>query len=314
MLSLLCDVAVTAQHTFTFKGQVYHNKLGALRNVSVLIDNQYPAVTNDAGIFQTALPDGTTQVKVSFAKSDYTILYPYGGLVLIPRDANAAPQIIVGSVQDNEQLKQYLTLYKLIKQKPSTASADLQPLKSKLDSLQNLLLQLHYTETELRTAKEIQDGKDDYLPEINTTLNDFVVKAIDLKTAFKYVADYAFDNAKALERLTTAINNYNISFQALSNQHMNYARRIGEYWQSDTLQQAFGKLASLALDSVHKQLIYPMQETVSQIREYFYANKKSEQLKNSIQQSISRTVQQLEVVLPKLDADARQLTQALSSS
>lgn len=300
------------QNTFQFKGQIYHTRLGPQENISILIDNQYPAVTNDAGVFKVGLPNTTNHIKVSLSKSNYTILYPYGGFVLVPKDLNDVPQIIIGNASNNDYLQQYLALYKLVKNKPVGSDPGIIDLRRKMDSLQSALIKMHYTETELRTAKEIQDGKDDYLPEINGDIVDFRANAYDLKDAFKYIADYAFENGSALERLASSINNYNNSFNKLDHQHLNYEKRIADYWQSDSLRKVYHDLAGLALDTIHAKNIYPMQATISQIRDYFISRKKNTEAKKSIQQSISKMVQQLEILLTRLDEGTKRLAAALS--
>ena len=307
----MCCIVVNAQHTILFKGQVYHNKSGAQKNMTVLINNQYPAVTNDAGIFQIALPDETNHIRVSLAKPRYAILYPPGGYVLVPRDLNEAPQVILGDIRDNKPLNTYLTIYKQIKSNSAT-SADMEALNKKLDSLEQMLLQMNYTRAELTSAREMQEKRDDYLPEINTTLTDYYNTATDLETAFKYVSDYAFHNAAALEQLGSAIRNYNAGFQKLYNQHLNFEKRVGDYWQSDSLKVEFTRLTGFALDTIHRQKIFPMQETIGEIRKYFTAGLKDAALKKSIQQNIARHVSELEVLLPKLDEQMKSLLRELN--
>jgi hypothetical protein len=185
-------------------------------------------------------------------------------------------------------------------------------LKIRMDSIQKLLFNLNYTDNELRTAKEIQDGKDDYLPEITGDIAEFATKASDLKTAFKYVSEYAFDKSSALEKLSIAILNYNNAHNKLDRQHLNYERRIADYWQSDSLRQRFEGLMSFALDTIHAQNIYPMQETLGRIREYFNKQNKSSEVRRNIQDDISRMVRSLEILLPRLEEGSRQVGFALA--
>lgn len=300
-----------AQNTFAFKAQLYHNKLGPQKNVSVLLDNQYTAVTNDAGVFIVNLPKGTNHIKVSLATNTYNILYPYGGYVLVPRDVNDVPQVIIGNIKENDYLNQYLSVYKLLKNKPTT-DPNMLLLKNKMDSLEILLTKLHYSQNELRTAKQIQDGKDDYLPEISADIIDYKAKAFDLKTAFQYVSEYAFDNANALQKLAEAITNYNYSYSKLDRQRINYEKRIADYWQSETLRTSYRNLVSFAIDTLHSEKIFPMQQTIAQIREYFDKRNKSNDLKKSIQQKINEQVQQLDMLLPKLDKQSAEVLSALA--
>ena len=288
---------VSAQNSFAFKAKVIHNKKGLMKNITVLV-NSNPAVTNDAGILVIGLPGNTTHVKIALQQSDYTILYPTAGYVAIPRDLNDMPEIIIGSPNDNTYLNQYLSLYKEIKNNSSAGTEQMSQLYKKLDSLQAALLQMNYTESDLRSAKDMQDGRDKYYREISENLNDFVSRAIDLKTAFEYVASYAFDNPAALQQLNKAVTDYTDIYNTLNRQRNNYEKYLADYWQNDSLTQHYTSLIQYALDTVHAEKFFPMKDDINSINQYFSGNK-SKELKDKIQQHIK---EQMDVVQPMLEA------------
>lgn len=312
-----------AQNTFQFKGLIVHNKSGPKPGIKVLIDG-IPAVTNSDGLFVLALPNATSSVVVSLEQhSGYTILYPYGGAVLIPRDLSKTSQIIIGDPKDDLLLQQYLRIYHLLKNKQSTSPADIARLNGKMDSLYTFLIRMNRTDMELKLAKEMQDGKDDYFPIISGDLIDYRIKAFDLKVAFKTIGDQNLRNRRLLEQLTAAANSYNASFNKLSTQHLTYERRIADYWQSDSLRNDFHNLAAFALDTIHAQNIYPMQPTIEQIQSYFLIHvgffknlfkKRSKKDKRviAIRNNISVMVSNLDKLLPILEDDTRKLTIALA--
>src|SRR4051794_25051162 len=137
------SVSVRAQNTFAFKGKVIHNKKGLMKQFSIVVNNEV-ATTNDAGIFVMGLNNDVTHVKIGLQEAGYTVLYPTGGYVSIPRDLNDVPEIIIGSPQDNTYINQYLAVYKEMKSNTSATSSELIALGKKLDSLQQILLQLNY--------------------------------------------------------------------------------------------------------------------------------------------------------------------------
>ncbi len=291
----LCCRHVSAQNTFAFKAKVIHNKKGLMKDMTVLV-NSNPAVTNDAGILVIGLPDNTMHVKVALQQADYTILYPTAGYIAIPRDLNDMPEIIIGSPNDNTYLNQYLNLYKAIKNN-NAGSAQLNLLNQKLDSLQASLLQMNYTESDLRSAKDMQDGRDEYYKEISENLNDFVSRAIDLKTAFEYLTGYVFDNHEAFQQLYTAVTDYNNVYNILNRQRNNYAKYIINYWQDDSLSTLYNSLIQYALDTVHTGNFFPMtNENVNSINQYLSGNKSTD-LKDKIQQHIKQEINSVEPML-----------------
>ena len=301
---LLCFVLcfstrdVTGQGTFTFKAKVIHNKKGLMKNITVLI-NSNPAVTNDAGILVIGLPNNTTHVKVALQQTDYTILYPTAGYVAIPRDLNDMPEIIIGSPTDNTYLNQYLSLYKEIKNNNSAGVTQMSQLYRKLDSLQAALLQMNYTESELRTAKDMQDGRDKYYKEISENLNDFTSRAIDLKTAFEYVSAYAFDNPSALQQLNKAVTDYTEVYNDLNRQRNNYEKYLADYWQNDSLTLHYTNLIQYALDTIHTGKFFPMKDDINSINQYF-SGSKSKELKDKIQQHVKEETVALQTMLEAL--------------
>ena len=160
-----------------------------MKQFSVLVNSEV-AVTNDAGVFVIGLNNDITHVKIGLQQAGYTVLYPTAGYVPIPRNLNDIPEIIIGNPQDNTYLNQYLAVYKEMKSNSSATASELIALGKKLDSLQQMLLQLNFTENDLRSAKEMQDGRDKYYPEITQNLQEFVGKAFDLKASLKYVVDF----------------------------------------------------------------------------------------------------------------------------
>src|SRR3954469_4209787 len=260
-------IAAFAQNTFAFKAKVIHNKKGIMKDFSILVNSEV-ATTNDAGIFVIPLNNEVTHVKVGLQQPSYTVLYPTGGYVSVPRDLNDVPEIIIGSPQDNTYLNQYLAIYKEIKGNNSATAFELSALTKKLDSLQQVLLTLNYTETDLRSAKEMQDGRDRYYPEITQNLVEFVDKAFDLQKALQNITAFAFDNASALQNMYNTVTDYNHIRNTLSVQRFNYEKFISDYWQDDSLTSYFHSLVVYALDTLHEGKILLLQNDITQINQY----------------------------------------------
>lgn len=288
----------SAQNTFAFKAKVMHNKTGLMKQFSVVV-NSNVAVTNDAGVLVIPLNNSTNHVKVQLQQSNYVILYPIAGYVAVPRDLNDMPEIIIGSHTESTYLNQYLYLYKAIRNNKGASSLEVKALDMKLDSLQKMLLQLNYSESELRSAKDMQDGRDKYYPEISENLHDFVSRAFDLKASFQYVADFAFENPAALQKLHDAVTNYTNIYNILNRQRTNYQKQIDAYWQDDSLTREYNRFINFALDTVHTNKMFPLQSDITLINDYFSV-KKSKELKDKIQQHIKEQETTIQPLLDEL--------------
>jgi hypothetical protein len=307
-LALWAPLVAGAAHTapavaagsFTFKAQVLHERLGPMKRFTLTVDGR-STITDDGGVLEVPLATGTTHVVVAVAGPDYAIHYPFGGFVAVPRDLRDMPQIVVGSPKGNEYLRQYISIYQMTKRGAARQGEEMAALDRKLADLQDLLLKLHYSDADLRAAKEIQDRKDDYFPEITADLADFKTRAWDLKTAFKDTAELAFDNPNALERLQEAVVNYNATRNKLQRQRSTYQKRVADYWQDPALTADFQRLMSVDLDKIHFEKIYPMQPIIADIRRYFIGKDHDRDLRKRIQGDIATRVKDLEAALPEMD-------------
>ena len=99
-----------------------------------------------------------------------------------------------------------------------------------LDSVTSMLHKLSYTDTDLRSAKEIQEGRDRNMLDITKDLQDYSRNAENLISAYKYVSEYAFTMSSGVLQLTDATNNYNQAYNTLDSKKAFYQKVIADYW------------------------------------------------------------------------------------
>lgn len=273
--------------TIQFKGQLLQNN-NVVSNYTVLVDGK-PATTNDAGIFYSPVSAASTQVNIQASDKTYIVLYPLAGRTLIPKDASLITQIVVASFQSNNYLKKYFDISKQLSDSIGKSNSQLNSLRNGLDSVVKVLHKLSYTDTDLRTAKEMQEGKDRNLFDITKDLEDYSRNAQNLISAFQYISAYAFANPNALLQLSEAVTNYNNSYDKLDGKRAYYLSTLNNFWDKNKA-DSFSQVVSFALDTIHTKNIYPLRDLLQQIRNYFNAGKKSDESKNSIQKQIRNLV------------------------
>ena len=273
--------------TIQFKGQLLQNNT-AVRNYTMLVDGK-PATTNDAGIFYSPVSATSTQINIQASDRTFIVLYPLAGRTLIPKDASLITQIVVASFQSNNYLKSFLNISKQLTDSIGKSQIQINQLHNGLDSVVKVLHNLSYTDNDLRTAKEVQEGKDRNLYDITKDLEDYSRNAQNLISAFKYISDYAFTNPNALLQLSEAVTNYNNSYDKLDGKRAYYLSTLNNFWDKSKA-DSFSNVVSFALDTVHTKNIYPLRDLLQQIRNYFNAGKKSDESKNLIQKQIVNLV------------------------
>jgi hypothetical protein len=293
------------------KGQLLQDAK-VIKNYTVLIDGK-PETTDDAGIFNAEIGSSVKQVKIQPSDQKYIIVYPRDGKILVPKDASLITEIVVADFKSNNYLKEYLTVSKQIKDSIGKSQSQIKSLNTQLDSITSMLHKLNYTDTDLRTAKEIQDGKDRNIYDITKDLQDYSRNAANLVSAFKYISTYAFTNASAVFQLIDAINNYNQAYERLDSKRVFYQKTIADYWGNEE-SDSFQKVVSFAMDTIHASKLYPLRDLMQQIRDYFNAGKqKDNALKNSIQQKISLMIPEDVELIEKLQNKITQFSQSLTT-
>src|SRR5258706_8399005 len=309
MILLLIGGQVFCQ-TINLKGQLLQDTK-VIKNYTVIIDGK-PATTDDAGIFNAVINSSARQVKIQPSDQQYVIVYPQDGRVLVPKDASLVTEIIVAGFKSNDYLKQYLTVSKQIKDSIGKSQGQIKLLHGQLDSIINVLHKLNYTDTDLRSAKEIQEGKDRNLYDITKDLVDYSRNVQNLLSAFKYLSDYAFSNSKAILQLSEAILNYNQVYDRLDGKRIFYQKTITDYWGSEQA-NSFKNIIDLAMDTIHAQKIYPLRDLLKQINDYFNHENKSVQLRLSIQKKIADAIAENTDLVERLKNEILQFSQSLTT-
>jgi len=309
MILLLAFSSAFSQ-TVSLKGQLLQDTK-VIKNYTILIDGK-PETTDDAGIFTAEIGSSVKQVKIQTSDQKYVIVYPRDGKILVPKDASLITEIIVASFKSNDYLKEYLTVSKQIKDSIGKSQTQIKSLNTQLDSITSMLHKLNYTDTDLRSAKEIQEGKDRNLFDITKDLQDYARNAQNLLSAFKYLSDYAFTNSRGLEQLSEAITNYNDVYNRLDGKKMFYQQTIANYWSKD-LADSFQNVISFVQDTIHANKIYPLRDLLQQIRDYFNANNKSPQLKLSIQKKIADAIAEDTDLIERLKNKITAFSQSLTT-
>src|ERR1700709_1734825 len=219
--------------TVAFKGQLINNNV-VVKNYTVIINGK-PATTDDSGVFTTAIDNKVTQVNIQPSDKSYIIAYPTAGRVLVPKDPALLTQIVMEGFQSNDKIKTYLTSLSQLKDAARKGQSETKALQIKIDSIAANLKKLGYTNDDLRIAREKQDGIDLFYPEISSTLQNYIFQAQNVKNAFLYTSNYAFNNSNALIQLAQNTNAYNLAFEKLNTNYPTYSKKIADYWDNPSL-------------------------------------------------------------------------------
>jgi hypothetical protein len=296
-ISILLASTLTAQNTITLKLKIQHAEHGILKKTRMLVNGQL-LQSNDSGIVKVTLPKTLSSVKVSLPQSNHVLLFPPGGQLPLPRDLREMPVVIAGDAEDHLQLKHYISLYSL---KENVPAEEKEKFQLRLDSARLRLFKLHISESIIQKAEKTADEKAMYISQVISDIIDFRNSLSDFRYLYRFQAADAFEESAALEELIRSVNRYNSSYSKFEKIHARSEEKPLEYWTNANAINEIRTYSGFLVNKVHAPCVYPMQEAVLQIRQYYSGKKKNKSLRKSIEMDTGMFIAAIDKILPELD-------------
>ena len=297
----------TAQTTVTLKLAFHHADHGLFKRARVLVNNQLLS-TNDSGILRVLLPKSVNSVKISLPQSNNLLLYPPDGHLPVPKDLKEIPLVIVGKPETHLQLNKYVELLLLKEKTTGEALADI---KRQVDSLRLQLFKNNIAEATILTAELAAFEKRKYISQVIADITAFRTSISEFKANYKYLAAHAFEDGAALDTLIESVTDYNRCYSKFERQHAHYEQMQRQYWSNASVIDDLRTYSDFLVHKVHAPCIYPMQEAILQIRQYYSGKKKNKNARKSIEASTGMFITAIDNILPELDSETNRLLTAL---
>jgi hypothetical protein len=294
----------TAQTTVTLKVAFQHADYGLFKRARVSVNNQQLS-TNDSGILKIVLPKSANSVKISLPQSNHMLLlYPPDGHLPVPKDGKEVPLVIVGKPEAHFQLSKYLQLVLLKENLKGEALSDV---KWQLDSLRFELFRNNVAEATIVTAELAALEKRKYISQVIADITALRTSISDFKANYKFLAVHAFEEGAALDTLIGSVSHYNSCYSKFEKQHAHYELMQRKYWSNAGVINDLRSYSDFLVNKVHAPCIYPMQEAILQIRQYYSGKKKNKNTRKLIEANTALFIAAIDNILPALDKETNQL-------
>ncbi|WP_217604574.1 hypothetical protein [Chitinophaga sp. GbtcB8] len=169
---------------------------------------------------------------------------------------------------------------------------------SKQDTiLKTVMKNFKVTETELRSARELMEGRDKYFGIISGNLEGYLNEAKDVRDAFQNLVMYSLENPKSFKLLDSTIEVYNQYYNQLNNTNAECEKAVQDYWKSYELAMSYHNLVDFSINNIHRASIIPL--NASLIRKInVYLNEPSKKKRNTLKQELTL---ELNSILPVFD-------------
>lgn len=259
--------------------------------------------TNNDGIFSLDLKPADRFITIHSLDPRYLITYPLNGTVFIPVNNLDIPNILLGMPSPQQTTQEAIKILRQLDSirndlKEAHAGNLDQVLVQRQDSILALAKKNYsISDADLRTAREVMEGRDHNFNRISVGLNNYLNQAKNLKDAFAQIAAFAFNNAKALKLLDSTIYLYSAAYDTLNNNHAAWEQAIRNFWFSAELALNFQNVIDFTLNDLHREYFLILnEEVIHQINAFL--NESNTKKKNALKQSV---ISQINAVIPQLN-------------
>lgn len=320
---LLLSILVLGHRCFTQGERKFIGRLvmldgsqKALNNLPVRIVDQGQGVTGTDGKFEIAIKGDVREVTVELVSSDWKIIYPTGGKALVPVDENKSTEFIVGDSPKDVLTKAVAKSNNEIKERLSKLGVKQDAIEQTLTAFRNEIQQMSDIKlSDLRDQIDLDAKRTEFYPVLASAINDYINEAKDIKDAFKFTSQHAFDDNQALQVLVGAVESYNVAFEEINKKHAGYEKTVLDLWQSEAKAGEVRELFNYALGELHSANIFTLNLKIKDINDYnrghYKGSKKA--FKETITREIETTELQLERRLDELNKRAQVVLSKLAA-
>ncbi|HEY8917801.1 MAG TPA: hypothetical protein VIM87_15260 [Chitinophaga sp.] len=163
--------------------------------------------------------------------------------------------------------------------------------------LKTVMKNFKVTESDLRSARELMEGRDKYFGIISGNLEGYLNEAKDVRDAFQNLVLYSLENPKSFKLLDSTIEVYNQYYNQLNNTNAECEKAVQDYWKSYELAMSYHNLVDFSINNIHRASIIPL--NASLIRKInTYLNEPSKKKRNTLKQEL---ILELNSILPVFD-------------
>ena len=208
--------------------------------------------------------------------------------------ANNANAVVFGEVYDDIQSGEYkitVTLENFDNSKSVWSVPIRHGLINDAASREKAMEELVGKIAEDSRAAEREANKKDVYEEVSRTLNEFVLRAKDLKEAFRYLPDLAYGDRRIAQNLDSVVFRYDRIVEYLKINRDTFVQEVSTNWKEGEIQGTFRGLLDYALLDIHQSEILVFNDVNARINAILRGAIKDKDEVNATKVNIKTTVE-----------------------
>jgi hypothetical protein len=255
-----------------------------------IILNGHRMKANTEGMIYYTRNTGSNNISISMADADYLVAGP--STISYPENQESITTIVLHKKTNIEQA--YSSYVKTL----NKLNIAIGQSNKQIDSVLKIVTgKYQISESDLRNATEILNGRDKYFKSITYALEGYLNEAKDIRDIFKNMLSFSLENPRSFVLFDSTIAVYNSFYSLLNNNSNEYEKGVETYWHSPELAMGFHNVFDYAINTIHRSTILNLNTQVNQkANEYIHEQnkKRRKELKTEI-------IATLNTIVPVLD-------------
>jgi hypothetical protein len=298
--------AVIIAQSVQIRGKIIDSDKQPVKNLPIRFTSFGDAVTTGSGEFVITVPQNVKFVDILVKDKNWQLLYPVDAKIPVPADPNFITTIIVSGINSgsnpsmDESISKFAELESLLKG-IGTTNTELKAFLEKFIEIEARRLEI--SEPEFREEFERKEKRETAFTEISRLLNEYILRAQNLKTNFEMYSEIAFVSNPAVGNLNKAIGAYNPIFDSIYNNFNNW-KAIISLAKDSVLAESFVSSVNYMIDEIHTPYIFQINESIKLINEIrlgIGSDGNSEEKKKEVRNKVSSIIENLEKKIPILE-------------
>ncbi len=259
---------VHSQSTARLEGRIIHAEGRPTGGVALSFGPYGTTIARSDGFFTHHFPEGTAEATVQIEDQGWTVLYPRNGRVVIPADEDVVIEIVVGDPIEEVLARSLAEKHQQLLAGLSGLGAEQEQIRTALESfLEELRQRVDLDEAEFQRALDNAAERREHYPAIAAALNDYTLRAADVRDAFRLLAELAIRNPGVIHTLDSTLLAYNDAYRTIHNRRPAFEQAVADFWQNERITAELRAVFDYAEGDVHRTHILQLNDSIVTLHE-----------------------------------------------
>lgn len=268
------------------------------------------------GEFEIEIPAAANEVEIQTTDANWSIVYPPGGRLPVPRgDARAV--VVVGEPVEQTITRALAERVRASEQLLAANGLQAERLTGVEDGIQQILARLDLRVEDLRDEAARKQRQADVFPEIAATIERYLAEAKDLHTTLSLLSPVVAAQKDTTIRknaylgITQAVVSYSAAWDSIGARRARFETEVEQFWDDGPLlRRDLASFFDTVIETLHRSRIFPLNADLLKIQTAIQTGRSDREYEQA-RQRVADVVAALPPDLAQLEARAIRIIEQL---